>query len=152
MIRLLYLSQAAPGISDEQVQGILRSSQPNNAARGITGALVYGGGLFMQLLEGPEANVLRGYIRLIDDNRHGGCKIVHISPANERVFQNWSMGIIRSDPFRVGESCTRIRSAPIDRMPVTARSRARRSSCHQAGAATSTVTLVSAHKSVSGAA
>jgi hypothetical protein len=37
MIRLLYLSQAAPGISDEQVQGILRSSQPNNPRVALPG-------------------------------------------------------------------------------------------------------------------
>jgi hypothetical protein len=42
---------------------------------------------------------MRAYVRLIDDNRHGNCKIIHVSPANERVFQNWSMGIIRSDPL-----------------------------------------------------
>ena len=99
MIRLLYLSQATLGITDEQVQDILQSSQRNNLVHGITGVLVYGGGLFMQLLEGPETNVMRAYVRLIDDNRHGNCKIIHVSPANERVFQNWSMGIIRSDPL-----------------------------------------------------
>ncbi|MFI4869138.1 MAG: BLUF domain-containing protein [Steroidobacterales bacterium] len=44
MIRLLYLSQATPGISDEQVQDILLSSQRNNAAAGISGVLVNGGG------------------------------------------------------------------------------------------------------------
>jgi hypothetical protein len=99
MIRLLYLSQAKPGISDAQVQDILLASQRNNAANGITGVLVYGGGTFMQVLEGAELSVLRLYVKILDDARHGDCRIIHISPANERIFQKWSMGMIHSDPL-----------------------------------------------------
>jgi hypothetical protein len=99
MIRLLYLSQATPGISNEQLQEILLSSQRNNAAHGISGVLGYGGGTFMQVLEGPEPGVLRLYVKILDDKRHGSCEIVHISPANERIFQKWSMGLITSDPL-----------------------------------------------------
>jgi hypothetical protein len=100
MIRLLYISQAAPGISDEQVRYILKSAQRNNSAAGITGVLVRGGGLFMQVLEGPEQAVLRLYVKILDDRRHGGCQILHISPANDRIFEKWSMGVIDSDPLQ----------------------------------------------------
>lgn len=99
MIRLLYLSQCAPGISKDQVQDILHISKRNNAALGITGVLVHGGMLFMQVLEGPEYAVLRQYARILDDVRHGDCRIIHISPATARVFKDWSMGIIEADPL-----------------------------------------------------
>ncbi len=99
MIRLLYFSQAAPGIVDEQVQEILRSSRRNNPALNITGVLVHGGGLFMQVLEGPEQAVLRQYVKILDDRRHGNCQILYISPANERMFQNWSMGAVAGNPL-----------------------------------------------------
>ena len=67
MIRLLYISQATQAISDEQVRNILESSRRNNPALGITGVLIHGGGLFMQLLEGPEEGVLRLYVKILDD-------------------------------------------------------------------------------------
>ena len=100
MIRLLYISQAARGIAEEQVQSILNSAQRNNPAAGLTGVLVHGGGLFMQVLEGPEQAVLRQYVKILDDRRHSDCRIIHISPANDRIFEKWSMGVIDSDPFQ----------------------------------------------------
>jgi len=103
MIRILYISQAAPGLSAEQVQEILKSAQRNNAASGLTGVLVHGGGLFMQVLEGPEQTVLRQYVKILDDRRHGDCRILYISPANDRIFEKWSMGMLEADPFEFQE-------------------------------------------------
>jgi hypothetical protein len=106
MIRLVYISQAVVGITDEQVQNILRSSRQNNSAQGITGVLVYGGGLFMQVLEGPEQPVLRLYVKILDDRRHTDCRLIHISPAEEQVFQKWSMAVLDSSPLdfqRIGQ-------------------------------------------------
>lgn len=100
MIRLLYISQAASGITEEQVKDILKSSQRNNSATGLTGVLVHGGSLFMQLLEGPEQAVLRKYVKILDDRRHSDCRILHISPANDRIFEKWSMGMIESNPLQ----------------------------------------------------
>ncbi|MBC7603319.1 MAG: BLUF domain-containing protein [Ramlibacter sp.] len=100
MIRLLYISQAASGITEEQVRDIQESAQRNNSAIGLTGVLVYGGRVFMQVLEGPEQAVLRKYVKILDDRRHSDCEILHISPANDRIFENWSMGIIESDPLQ----------------------------------------------------
>ena len=99
MIRLLYISHATREISEAQIQDILRSSRRNNPALGITGVLVHGGAQFMQILEGPEHAVLRLYVRILDDSRNENCRIIHISPANERMFEKWSMGVIDSDPL-----------------------------------------------------
>jgi len=82
------------------VQDILKSAQRNNPAFGITGVLIRGGGLFMQVLEGPEPAVLRLYVKILDDRRHADCQILHISPANDRIFEKWSMGVIDSDPLQ----------------------------------------------------
>ena len=100
MIRLLYISHAAPTISDEQVQDILLSSRRNNSASSITGILIHGGGLFMQVLEGQEQDVIRKYVKILDDPRHSGAQILYISPANNRIFEKWSMGGIESDPLQ----------------------------------------------------
>ena len=99
MIRLLYCSQSKPEVDDEDIKTILLASRKNNKANSITGALAYGGGLFMQVLEGPEANVLRTYVNILNDKRHTDCRIIHISPAKERAFSNWHMGVIERDPL-----------------------------------------------------
>lgn len=99
MLRVFYFSRAAQAISDEQLRELLTSSRRNNALQGISGVLVHGGGLFAQILEGPEQAVLRLYVKIVDDRRHSDCRIVYISPANERMFQKWSMGVINSTPL-----------------------------------------------------
>jgi len=103
MFRLLYISRATSGTTQEQIQDIQKAALRNNPAAGITGVLVHGGGLFMQVLEGPEPAVLRMYVKILDDRRHGDCEILHISPAKERVFQKWSMGIIDRGPLEFQE-------------------------------------------------
>ena len=98
MIRILYLSQSTRDITEPQVRDILESSRRNNPSLGITGVLIHGGGMFMQVLEGPERSTLRQYVKIMDDRRHGDCQIIHISPTQERIFQTFSMGVIKSDP------------------------------------------------------
>lgn len=65
MIRLLYSSQARPGITEQDIAEILEQSRKNNLDSGITGVLLYGGELFMQVLEGPELAVLKKYIAFV---------------------------------------------------------------------------------------
>jgi hypothetical protein len=97
MIRLLYLSQSKKNISAEHLDDILQVSQRNNPVIGITGVLIHGGGLFMQVLEGPEEVVLRKYVHILDDSRHDQSKMIYISRVKDRMFEKWSMGIIKSD-------------------------------------------------------
>lgn len=99
MIRIFYLSHATSPMPDEQVQEILATSHRNNPRAGVTGVLIHMGGMFAQILEGPEQAVLRLYVKIMEDRRHNDCRIIHISPTNERMFQKWSMGIIRSAPL-----------------------------------------------------
>ena len=99
MIRLLYCSQAKSDFSEEVLKEILLTSRKNNRAADITGVLVHGGGMFMQVLEGPENNVLRTYMKILDDKRHSDSRIIHISPVKERLFSNWTMGVVEAEPL-----------------------------------------------------
>ncbi|WP_394673555.1 BLUF domain-containing protein [Limnobacter sp.] len=99
MIRLLYCSQAKPDFAKETLDEILLISRKNNSTAGITGVLVHGGGMFMQVLEGPEQQVLRTYVKILDDKRHTDSRIIHISPVKERLFDNWTMGVIEAEPL-----------------------------------------------------
>ena len=103
MLRLLYLSQSIKTITEQQILDILQSSQRNNSANEITGVLIHGGGLFMQILEGAENKVLPLYIRILEDRRHSNSRLIHISPASERMFNKWSMGTVKRSPLEFQE-------------------------------------------------
>lgn len=93
MIRLLYLSNDCKhqNESGNHLREILEESQKNNLAQGITGILIHGGGMYLQVIEGPQEKVLRQYVKILDDKRHSDCKIVLISTIQERAFPKWSM-------------------------------------------------------------
>ena len=57
LYNLVYCSRATAGVDDAAVDRIIASSRRHNPARGITGLLVYGGGIFFQWLEGPRDNI-----------------------------------------------------------------------------------------------
>lgn len=99
MIRLLYISETTAEMSAEKIQAIAQHSPRNNAMQGITGLMLTGGCVFAQVLEGPELNVLRLYVKIIEDSRHFNCQLAHISPVNERLFENWFMAAIKATPL-----------------------------------------------------
>ena len=63
LTHLAYISKSAVNGSREDIQlqisNILEVAQRNNAAMGITGALLYSGGYFCQVIEGEEDKVSR---------------------------------------------------------------------------------------------
>ena len=96
MIRLLYVSAShstAEALKND-LSAILESSKKNNQALGLTGILVHGGGMFMQLLEGPDHQVFRKYTEILEDQRHADCRIVLITTTEERAFPDWAMAVL----------------------------------------------------------
>ena len=101
MIRLLYISDAADGIKEDAVNGVLKSAGKNNPPLGITGVLVFGGGVFAQILEGPDRAVLQKYVEIATDARHRNCRIVYITTAEERIFKDVSMAALEALPMEI---------------------------------------------------
>lgn len=90
-LRLLYFSTALPNLDPTEVDGIVATSEANNATRDITGALTYNGRNFCQLLEGEET-VVRDLVEVIRaDKRHSGFKIIDEKRIESRAFESWSM-------------------------------------------------------------
>ncbi len=101
LLRLLYISDAAEGLDDDAVNAILQSAEKHNPPLGITGILVFGGGVFAQVLEGPERGVLEKYVEVMADRRHCNCRIVYISTAVERLFEGVSMAALQALPLEL---------------------------------------------------
>jgi hypothetical protein len=94
LIQLTYASRAASTLGPMDVKDILRSSQRNNAAVGVTGALCLSNGIFLQQLEGDRLAVNQLYHRLLKDPRHKEPAVLDFAEITSRRFVSWSMGLI----------------------------------------------------------
>jgi Sensors of blue-light using FAD len=96
--RLIYHSRnRLPGERADvaaEIEAILAASRRNNAAAGITGALIFNNGIFAQVLEGPLAVLERTFERIQCDPRHGEVQVLAFEAVAERSFPSWSMGFV----------------------------------------------------------
>ena len=92
LVRLLYVSRAAQPESPDIIQAILASARQHNLNNGITGILCYGGGVFVQAIEGGRSAVNRLYRQIIEDSRHQDVELLHYQEISERRFGGWTMG------------------------------------------------------------
>ncbi len=88
---LTYLSRAARDLLPEELDSILLQARLFNAAEQITGVLLYGDGRFFQLLEGPEASVLKVFDRVSRAQAHKSIRVLSKGPIAERFFESWHM-------------------------------------------------------------
>jgi hypothetical protein len=90
---LLYVSTSRldAGTSEEGVAGIVAESRRRNEARGLTGALMFTGTYFAQILEGASDELDRLLISLRRDDRHADLQVIARQPLPERRFAEWSM-------------------------------------------------------------
>lgn len=94
ILRLLYTSQPRIDLTQAEVEQILLQSRDNNLQSKVTGILCYSKRDFLQVLEGPEKNLLKLYAKIVDDSRHQQCKLISIDLTEKRIFERWSMGYI----------------------------------------------------------
>ena len=98
---MAYLSFATRELKldpSNEIEGILKVARSHNEQKGITGQLVYRGGIFLQLLEGDLNSIsnLLGRI-LLDSSRHENIRILFKQPMVKRVFPDWSMAYRQLD-------------------------------------------------------
>ena len=91
LVRLLYASRAVDA-SPAAIEAILASARQHNHESGITGILVYGGGVFMQCLEGGRQAVNDLYGTIQRDARHKDVELLAFEEICERRFGGWTMG------------------------------------------------------------
>ena len=93
--RIVYCSRnridGTPQQTNAEVQNILRISRINNAASGVTGALLFNGKAFAQVLEGPRDAVDIAYAKIRFDPRHSHVVVLEQSSQVQRHFPAWTM-------------------------------------------------------------
>ena len=109
-----YTSLARPGLQESDLEAIGTTAQRENAARGITGLLIFNGTHFLQIIEGaPDA--LRQLIdNLRRDIRHSAVEVRHDDPIGQRSFPGWSMEVVK-----VSANCSEAKATVTDRLPET---------------------------------
>ena len=93
LVRLLYASRAVDS-SSEAISKILAHSRHYNPSLGITGILCYGGGVFLQAIEGGRMAVNELYGHILRDARHKDVVLLDYEEISERRFGGWTMGTV----------------------------------------------------------
>ena len=91
LVRLLYASRAVD-TSPDAIESILMQSRQHNPVTGITGILCYGGGIFLQAIEGGRQQVSDLFGHIQKDARHKDVALLHYEEIFERRFGGWTMG------------------------------------------------------------
>ena len=119
--RYLYASRLVPGQALTVVGTLLTQAREHNRQLGLTGALLFDGEQFLQLLEGPGEVVDALARRIEADPRHTGVEVfLHAGDARPPLFGRWWGGwaepealeaflaLDRADPARLLEAFRRL--------------------------------------------
>jgi hypothetical protein len=79
-----------------EVEQILQGARRQNHQHGVTGALLFTGGHFAQLLEGPSQAIAITMAVISADRRHEGLKRLLDGEITQRRFDGWSMAFIKA--------------------------------------------------------
>ena len=93
LIRLIYVSRALSPMPLE-IKDILFAARKNNPALGVTGALCFLEGIYLQHLEGEAFAVNALYQTIERDPRHSHIKILLRNQISQRTHPKWSMALL----------------------------------------------------------
>jgi Sensors of blue-light using FAD len=99
LVSLAYKSRSTdPVVDPKTLASILFVAQKNNVSNHLTGALAYGDGHFIQVLEGPQEVLIATMDRIRADVRHHGLDVVGPTPITHRMFPDWCMALLSVEP------------------------------------------------------
>ncbi len=92
LLRLVYVSAAAPQLTRADLIEMGRTAQRNNQKSRLTGLLLHVDDEFFQVIEGPSAAVEDVFSRICEDKRNEWVTPLLREHPFRRVFKTWSMG------------------------------------------------------------
>jgi Sensors of blue-light using FAD len=99
--QVIYSSQAAAPMSMSDLAKILVDARSGNERRGITGALIYVEGVFLQILEGPKDTVQSLMSSIAKDSRHVSLQVFYEAEVNQPMFSTWKMAYLNPTPGQI---------------------------------------------------
>ena len=93
MERLLYVSKSKIKEAEafSVVSRIVTKAIEWNVDHNLTGALIFTGTHFAQVLEGSQKDLEDVMVIIENDPRHGSIQVINRSPIDERQFPSWAM-------------------------------------------------------------
>ena len=91
LTQLIYSSRTTQTLNNNDLNAIVTSSQRNNAEFGLTGALCYANGGFLQCIEGERMAIQVLFQYLHTDTRHCEIEISNVHEIAHRRFPDWAM-------------------------------------------------------------
>lgn len=99
--RLIYCSKSTldggAAVEEREIQSILAAARRENRRAGVTGALLFTNGCFVQTLEGERSPLEDVFERIQCDERHRDVTILAFEPIAERAFPGWDMAYLSQD-------------------------------------------------------
>jgi hypothetical protein len=95
--RLVFVSRAAPGTTARDCYDIIRVAHNRNSQFGLTGALLFLDGCFIQVLEGDRFHMRERYRRIAADPRHTDVDLRQIGPSERLLFADDWMALRSGD-------------------------------------------------------
>jgi hypothetical protein len=96
--RIHYISSFVQEMTDDEIEELASQAAKNNAENDITGVLMAKGGLFFQIIEGPEEKIDGLFTNILKDPRHKKIITLGIQVGDlKRLFPNWHMKEINLD-------------------------------------------------------
>jgi hypothetical protein len=90
--QLFYISRSLA--RPDELDALLRLARQHNERRGVTGTLLFTGGHFAQLLEGPAAALAETMAVIRRDRRHEAIHELLGGPITQRRCGAWSMAFV----------------------------------------------------------
>jgi hypothetical protein len=103
MKNIVYMSTSVTLPDDDQLIEILTSARKNNLKHNVSGVLLYSEGVFIQVLEGNEADVDLIFAKIQADTRHKNIMPLIDAPIQQRDFADWTMGFATADADKVAD-------------------------------------------------
>jgi hypothetical protein len=101
--QLVYSSDATTPMQAEDLETMLTLARKANAEKGITGALVYIDGVFLQVLEGEAAVLKRLMAKITRDVRHEAVSVLQEGEVPAAVFGDWDMAYLSASPQQIAQ-------------------------------------------------
>ena len=113
MESVLYVSTSLldPALAEQAVAQIVADSIARNRDRGITGAMIYTGTHFAQIIEGPSESIAALMRSLRADPRQTNIVVIEHVPLSKRRFSEWNMAYSGPSQF-IGRQVSRVLNDP----------------------------------------
>jgi hypothetical protein len=101
--QIIYSSEAATPMQTDDLQELLEHSRRSNGAKGITGALIYAEGMFLQILEGDKVRLQGLMTKIRRDLRHESVFVLREGEVPAAIFGSWKMAYVSATPKQLAK-------------------------------------------------